>query len=172
MKGKNRCRILKDIRRRIAEENGIEYVTSECKYKGDCLGTCPKCESEVRYLEQELERRRSMGYKVTVAGLAAGITLTSAGCSMIGLGEDSGFNELDGDMIVSETSDDSEAYTAGVLPIDESSLADDSSAESSLPDETELGGEIEIMGDYPVDDSENVEIELPTPGDIPIEDYE
>lgn len=81
MKGKNRCKILKDIRRRIAEENGIEYVTSECKYKGDCLGTCPKCESEVAYLERELERRRSLGYKVTVAGIAAGITLSSVGCT-------------------------------------------------------------------------------------------
>ena len=61
MNGKNRCRILKDIRKRIADANGIEYAISECKFKGDCLGTCPKCESEVRYLERELEKRRSLG---------------------------------------------------------------------------------------------------------------
>ncbi len=49
-RGKQTCKILKEIRRQIAEANGIEFATSECRYKGDCLGTCPKCEAEVRYL--------------------------------------------------------------------------------------------------------------------------
>lgn len=40
-RGKQTCRILKDIRRQIAEANDIEYITSECQYKGDCSGTCP-----------------------------------------------------------------------------------------------------------------------------------
>ena len=57
VRGKQTCKILKDIRRQIAEANDIEYITSECQYKGDCTGTCPKCESEVRYLEHQLERR-------------------------------------------------------------------------------------------------------------------
>jgi hypothetical protein len=56
--GKQICKILKEIRQRIAEENDIELITSECTYKGDCEGTCPKCEAELRYLEQELERRQ------------------------------------------------------------------------------------------------------------------
>ena len=50
-RGKYTCKILKEIRRQIAEANGIEFAISECRYKGDCLGTCPKCEAEVRYLE-------------------------------------------------------------------------------------------------------------------------
>ena len=50
-RGKQTCKILKDIRRQIAEANDIEFITSECQYQGDCLGTCPKCEAEVRYLE-------------------------------------------------------------------------------------------------------------------------
>ncbi|MFA6885223.1 MAG: energy transducer TonB, partial [Paludibacteraceae bacterium] len=33
MKGKRTCKILKDIRRQIAEENDISFVTSECQYK-------------------------------------------------------------------------------------------------------------------------------------------
>ncbi len=44
-RGKQTCKILKEIRRQIAEANGIEFATSECRYKGDCLGTCPKCEA-------------------------------------------------------------------------------------------------------------------------------
>ena len=44
MQGKQTCKILKEIRKQVARANDIEYVVSECQYKGDCLGTCPKCE--------------------------------------------------------------------------------------------------------------------------------
>ena len=71
MNGKNKCKLLKEIRQRIADENEIPYVTTECKFRGNCTGTCPKCEAEVRYLEQELEKRRSAGKKIAVAGIAA-----------------------------------------------------------------------------------------------------
>lgn len=74
--GKQTCRILKDIRRKIAEENDIEFITSECQYKGDCSGTCPKCESEVRYLEQQLRIRSLAGKAVKLAGVSAGVILS------------------------------------------------------------------------------------------------
>ena len=61
MQGKQTCKILKEIRKQVARANDIEYVVSECQYKGDCLGTCPKCEAEVRYLTQALEHRRLAG---------------------------------------------------------------------------------------------------------------
>ena len=67
-RGKQTCKILKEIRRQIAEANGIEFITSECRYKGDCLGTCPKCEAEVRYLEQQL-RARSLAGKAVARNL-------------------------------------------------------------------------------------------------------
>ncbi|MDE6192604.1 MAG: carboxypeptidase-like regulatory domain-containing protein [Muribaculaceae bacterium] len=70
-RGKQTCKILKEIRRQIAEANGIEFATSECRYKGDCLGTCPKCEAEVRYLEQQLRARSLAGKAVTLAGISA-----------------------------------------------------------------------------------------------------
>ena len=78
-RGKQTCKILKEIRRQIAEANDIEFVTSECRYKGDCLGTCPKCEAEVRYLEQQLHSRQLMGKAVVLAGLSAGM-ITFSGC--------------------------------------------------------------------------------------------
>lgn len=80
MNGKSRCKILKEIRRQIAEQNDIEFVTSECKYQGDCAGTCPKCESEVRYLEKELEKRKMLGKTVLVCGLALAVTSSASGC--------------------------------------------------------------------------------------------
>ena len=70
-RGKQTCKILKEIRRQIAEANGIEFATSECRYKGDCLGTCPKCEAEVRYLEQQLRVRSLAGKAVVLAGISA-----------------------------------------------------------------------------------------------------
>lgn len=71
-RGKQTCKILKDIRRQIAEANDIEFVTSECRYKGNCLGTCPKCEAEVQYLEQQLRKRQLAGKLVNLAGISAG----------------------------------------------------------------------------------------------------
>ncbi len=71
-RGKQTCKILKEIRRQIAEANDIEFVTSECRYKGDCLGSCPKCEAEVRYLEQQLRHRQLAGKLVNLAGISAG----------------------------------------------------------------------------------------------------
>ena len=70
-RGKQTCKILKEIRRQIAEANDIEFVVSECRYKGDCLGTCPKCEAEVRYLEQQLRIRSLAGKAVSLAGISA-----------------------------------------------------------------------------------------------------
>ena len=79
-KGKQTCKILKEIRKQIAAENGIEFVTSECTYKGNCLGTCPKCEAEVRYLERELEKRQRLGKVAVFAGMSLGTLLTVAAC--------------------------------------------------------------------------------------------
>ena len=82
MNGKNKCKLLKEIRQKIADENGIEYVTSECKFQGECTGTCPKCEAEVRYLEQELDKRKKAGKAVAVAGIAATMVITASGCDL------------------------------------------------------------------------------------------
>ena len=72
-RGKQICRILKDIRVKIAQENDIEFITSECTHKGDCAGTCPKCEAEVRYLESQLARRNASGRQMRLAGISLGI---------------------------------------------------------------------------------------------------
>ena len=79
-KGKATCKILKEIRKQIAKENDIAFVTSECKYQGDCLGTCPACEAEVRYLEEELRKRKQLGKTAVVAGISLGLAATFAGC--------------------------------------------------------------------------------------------
>lgn len=75
-RGKRICNALKAVRRHIADENGIELNQAECKHTGDCLGTCPKCEAEARYLEHTLMRHVTAGQAATIAGL----TLSLAAC--------------------------------------------------------------------------------------------
>ena len=81
MLGKKKCKILKEIRQKIADENDIPYVTRECRYQGDCRGTCPRCESELKYLEEQLAARAAAGKKIAVAALCAGMTFGIAGCA-------------------------------------------------------------------------------------------
>ena len=78
--GKEKCRILKQIRAEIAKANDIEWVVSECKHKGNCKGTCPKCEQEVRQLEAALAKRESLGKTVAVVGISASVALSVTGC--------------------------------------------------------------------------------------------
>lgn len=82
MTGKRKCSLLKSIRCKIAEQNGIEFYTPECTFQGECRGTCPKCEEELRYLTEELKKIRRSGGRVAVAGIAATMIATSAsGCA-------------------------------------------------------------------------------------------
>ena len=55
--GKRICKTLKELRKRIADANEIPFETDECTHKGDCLGTCPKCEDEVSCLMDSIEKR-------------------------------------------------------------------------------------------------------------------
>lgn len=56
-KGRAICKVLKDVRQKIANENGISYHPEECHHKGECTGMCPGCEKEIRYLEEQLKNK-------------------------------------------------------------------------------------------------------------------
>ena len=83
MIGKKKCEILKEIRQKIADENEIPYKTRQCTHQGPCSGTCPYCESEVRYLESQLKKRVSLGKPIKIAALATGVALAVSGCSVV-----------------------------------------------------------------------------------------
>ena len=72
-RGKYKCKQLKAVRKRIADENGIPLEQKECTYDGPCRGTCPHCEAEMRYLERALTDRIRLGRMATVAGLSLGL---------------------------------------------------------------------------------------------------
>ena len=143
MNGKSKCKVLKDIRKKIAEANDIAYITSECKYQGDCSGTCPKCEAEVRYLEEELTKRKNLGKIVAVAGIAATLVVASAGCNVTFP------NQTAGAPLSQETTYQTQPATTqpsttepvpGQVPVDE----------TTQPFDDVLFGEPVLMGDMPL----------------------
>ena len=62
--GKARCEVLKSIRREIARNNGIDLPERKCSHEGNCPGTCPLCEYEVKRLNYELQKLESSDVKV------------------------------------------------------------------------------------------------------------
>ena len=141
--GKEKCRILKEIRAEIARQNDIEWVVSECKHKGNCKGTCPKCEQEVRELEAALARRAALGKTVAVAGISAAISLSVTGC----------VNPF------TETTDGVFPVQGGLLPPD--TTVEDTAADTAETTYIPLEGETEAV-------SYETEMgEIAVPGEVP-----
>lgn len=68
-RGKKICYVLRQVRQQIAAANGIEYSPHECLHVGECRGTCPACEAEMRYLERSLMDKYGNGFASRVAGM-------------------------------------------------------------------------------------------------------
>lgn len=71
---KEKCRKLKEIRKKVADRIGVELHQTECTYEGACKGTCPKCAQEERQLNQAL-----LGRAALVTGVTA-MSIGLAGC--------------------------------------------------------------------------------------------
>lgn len=54
MTHKERCSVLKKVRKTIADNLGIDLHQTECTYEGECSGTCPKCAKEEKILNKAL----------------------------------------------------------------------------------------------------------------------
>lgn len=156
MKGKEKCKALKEIRRQIAEANDIEYAVSECKHQGDCLGTCPKCESELRYLERELAVRQNLGKAVAIVGLSTGVCASMTACNITDIMSNPFIQEeVDGMMVAPE---ELEGDTAFPISPETTTSADSCEVENA----TEVSGDIEyeIVGEIAEPETETtLEIE-------------
>lgn len=64
MIGKDKCEFLREIRKNMAEANGIPYEPRECTYEGDCTGTCPYCEKEAADLLAALKEKERQGIDI------------------------------------------------------------------------------------------------------------
>ena len=55
--GKEKCEMLRRIRQGVARQYGLEYTPHECTHEGDCPGTCPMCDAELRDLQRQLREK-------------------------------------------------------------------------------------------------------------------
>ena len=148
--GKEKCRILKQIRAEIAKANDIEWVVAECKHKGNCKGTCPKCEQEVRQLEAALAKREALGKTVAVVGISASVALSVTGC----------FNPF-------PQTTSGEPLEGGLLPPETEDQTACDTAIQGEEVETEMGALI-VPGE-PLPETTGDEIDEPLMGDVAIE---
>ena len=70
MTGKQKCELLRKIREEIAEANDIVYLSKECEHKVCRRGTCPICEAEAKYLENELNEKAERGEKINLKSIS------------------------------------------------------------------------------------------------------
>lgn len=64
MTGKEKCEFLREIRKNMAEANGILYESRECNFEGECSGTCPFCEKEAADLLSALKEKERQGIEI------------------------------------------------------------------------------------------------------------
>lgn len=129
MTGKEKCRMLREIRAKIAAENGLTVPEDTCKNEGPCAGTCPKCDQEVRQLETQLSKRAALGKRIVAAGLCAGIAAALTGCSLFGETD-----VLTGDVAMPESTPDAEVIDLiGEVPYETSDLTGDVPYEEAQP---------------------------------------
>lgn len=135
MRGKEKCKALKEIRRQIAEQNDIPYAVSQCTHKGDCKGTCPKCEAELAYLERELAIRQGLGKAVAIAGISVGVCTGLAACSPVDT-----LKNLTQEPVQEELSGDIQLYCE---PGTQETEPEEPKPEETNPEETTDYGELE-----------------------------
>lgn len=164
MKGKEKCKALKEIRRQIAEKNDIPFVVSQCNHKGDCRGTCPKCESELRYLEKELALRQGLGKAVAIAGISVGVCAGLSACAPT----TDNFPTEAGVMPAPETT---VSQLAGDLPMPEATEAPDQTGcpvTESVPETIEIPDDVAGLMVEPTDTESEDETDWILSGDIEI----
>lgn len=81
MSGKEKCEQLKEVRKTIAKENGIEFEIPECTHEGECAGTCEQCDREIKYLDEEIKKKKKIGKAIAIVGVATVVTVGAKGCA-------------------------------------------------------------------------------------------
>lgn len=152
MRGKEKCKALKEIRRQIAEENDIPYVVSQCTHQGDCKGTCPKCEAELRYLERELAIRQGLGKAVAVVGISTSVCAGLTACSPV-------------EMMRNALGNNVPEMAGDIAPVDPEDIA---GYEEVQPELEQPENETEIHSTAPEESTESRQIDEATAGAIPI----
>lgn len=157
MNGKEKCLYLKELRNKMAKENGIEYHTDECKFKGDCKGTCPKCEAELKELTRKINEKRRRKYLVGVSvGVAA---LGLVGCTDTST-SDVG---LVGPSVENHSTEESQLEGDLAVDLTESN---ECNIENTTEDDRHFSGDVVYVGDLDDTDDETTTEEETTSGNL------
>ena len=169
MTGKEKCKLLRKIRRDIAAANDIPDRERACTHTGECTGTCPYCEAELRRLEQSLAERRSLGKRIAVVGLSMGLlTANLSSC-------DNPFargSQLQGDMMPPDTTGNEQIELSDHIPgelVEATTTTEPTLIEGEIPVEPLMGDPVlpqpeePTMGVPPLP-----ETDLPVPETEPI----
>lgn len=81
-RNKEKCKVLKTIRKKLADTLGVELHQRECTFEGECSGTCPKCQQEEQILNQALLSKAAVA--VGVAALSVSLTACANKGALIG----------------------------------------------------------------------------------------
>ena len=70
MNGIKKCRLLRQIRERLCDDNGLFFTEEEChnEHPG-CRGTCPACELHLFSLNKMLEELKRNGKIIIYDGI-------------------------------------------------------------------------------------------------------
>lgn len=139
---KEKCRELKQVRAKMAEDLGIDLHQTECTYEGYCSGTCPKCKSEELRLNAAILKKQmeeaDMKRRVTAAGLTTVAALCLTGCNVMDC------YAMDGGIQPPITEEVLEGDVATVVDY-EGGMEVAPPSESAEETEWELAGEIPVM---------------------------
>ena len=76
-KGKEKCNVLKKVRKNIANKIGVDLHQQECTFEGECKGTCPRCQQEEEILNRKLLQKTAL-----VGGIAT-MSFGFIGCGIV-----------------------------------------------------------------------------------------
>lgn len=64
---------LRGLRRHLAQANDIPWIFSVPLCQEDCSGDCPACQTELRYLESELNQRAAQGKSIVLPAVTTDV---------------------------------------------------------------------------------------------------
>lgn len=126
--GKKTCEKLKDLRKQVAEANGIEYEPAECTYEGDCPGTCPRCDAELADLQRQLDEKEARGEEIVYGDEIISICITEEKEQKI----EYGYPEMRYSLIGDITTVDMENTMGYIISKDELPEGEDETAKGEL----------------------------------------
>ncbi len=152
MNGKEKCNFLKQLRNKAAKDNGIDYFSEECKFKGNCIGTCPKCEAELKELTKKINEKNN---KKGIVGLGIGI----AALGLVGCTDTSNLGDDIVGLVATDTSTEYSSIESNESYTEDSILDNENMHSNSECDIDNIEGDVEYIPEYSNVEDEYLNVE-------------